>query len=281
MARLTLAAGAWAATLDPDAGGAIASLDRAGLPVLRPTAPGATDPLAFASFPLVPYANRIAHGRFEFDGTPHHLPPNRAGQQHPLHGVGWIASWQIEQAGADRATMVHHHRPDAAWPWDYQARQRLRLDPSGLEVVLAVQNVGDAAMPVSLGFHPYFERAPVTRLRFAAGSVWLTDATLLPTTEAPGDALADWASGAVPDTSHLIDNAYAGWGGDAWLSRDDGDVVLTATGTSLLHLYMPPGEPFFCAEPVTAMPDALNRGAALRLAPGATVEIAMAIRSGD
>ena len=48
-----------------------------------------------------------------------------------------------------------------------------------------------------------------------------------------------------------------------------------------LHLYMPRGEPFFCAEPVSAMPNAFNRQepaelTGLRiLAPGESCSVSM------
>ena len=77
----------------------------------------------------------------------------------------------------------------------------------------------------------------------------------------------------------LVDHCYTGWGGRAVIARHDGDVVLTADGAPALHVYVPPGEDFFCAEPVTAMPDAVNRGEAAVLAPGARMAIGMRIGS--
>ena len=50
------------------------------------------DPLQFASFPLVPFSNRIADGRFEWDGEQIEIDPNFAPEPHAIHGVGWPAS---------------------------------------------------------------------------------------------------------------------------------------------------------------------------------------------
>ncbi|MEN2786353.1 aldose 1-epimerase [Sphingomonas qilianensis] len=274
---MRIAAGDWVATLEP-MGGAIASLTRRGVDILRPTPAGARDPLAFASFALVPYANRIAGGAFTFAGGSHMLPRNYPGQAHPLHGMGWLSPWDVAASDEASATLVHRHAPDAAWPWAYTATQQIALDATGLTVSLALQNTGDGAMPYSLGFHPYFVRAGVQALAFAAEGVWQADAAMLPTTLAAPDTFGDWSRGAPLARPDLIDHCYAGWNGSATIERDDGAVTLSGIGTGLLHFFLPSGEAYFCAEPVTAMPDAVNRDAADVLAPGARREIAMIIR---
>lgn len=275
---MRIAAGNWAATLDPEIGGAIASLTRRGVDVLRPTPAGATGPLAFASFPLVPYANRIADGAFAFDGQDYRLPRNHVSQTHPLHGVSWLTGWSVETMDATSATLVHQHHGDAAWPWRYRATQRLALDDGGLRVALAITSDDDRAMPVSLGFHPYFTRDGVHTLAFTAKGVWRIDDGLLPTEHVEPAAFGNWSVGATVIRSDLIDNCYTGWAGSATIARDDGVITLSATGTPMLHLYLPPGEDYFCAEPVSAMPDAVNRGAADILIPGERREITMTIR---
>jgi aldose 1-epimerase len=277
---MRLARGDWSLELAPAVGGAIAALVWRGQDLLRPAPPGATDPLAMSSFPLVPYANRIGHGRFVFDGQEHHLPINYAGQAHPLHGVGWLRSWKV--VGGDEAvvTLAHRHDGDGDWPWRYAAEQRFALDDDGLTVTLSITSEDDRAMPVSLGFHPYFAVSGVSSLRFEAAGVWLTDAQLLPTECVAADRLADFAAGAPVLRKTLVDHCYAGWSGSAVIARIDGDVRLSATDTPLLHVYMPPGEDFFCAEPVTAMPDAFNRDAGDVLAPGQTRTVTMRIGVG-
>lgn len=277
---LALAAGGWSAELRPDAGGAITALRRQGADVLRPT-PAQTgagmDPFDLASFALVPYANRIADGAFAAGGRQVRLAPNHPRQAHPLHGVGWLVPWQVEAADAAGATLVHTHGSGAAWPWAYDAVQTVRLTAAGLAVTLTVTNRDAGAMPVSLGFHPYFTRTGVRSIGFAAQGVWLADAAMLPAELAPADALGDWSVGTGLDRADLVDHCYTGWDGTVRIARDDGDVVVRGTGTGLLHVYVPPGEEFFCVEPVTAMPDAVNRGAATMLAPGEARTIGMTI----
>ena len=275
---MRIAAGDWVATLAPAVGGGLASLTRRGAHVLRAAPAAPRNPLSLASFPLVPYANRIADGTFAFAGTCHALPPNYPGQAHPLHGLGWLSAWSVATPDATSATLVHEHAADGAWPWPYRATQRIALDAQGLTVALTLDNIGSTAMPYSLGFHPYFTRARVATLAFAAAGLLQADAAMLPTVPVAPDALGDWSVGRPLERPDLIDHCYTGWSGTATIARADGAITLSATGAALLHLYLPPGEDFFCIEPVTAMPDAVNRGAAAVLAPGQRHEITMAIR---
>ena len=52
-----------------------------------------------ASFPLVPFVNRIRGGRFTFRGREVRLAPNMAGDPSPLHGQGWLNPWTGRAGG--------------------------------------------------------------------------------------------------------------------------------------------------------------------------------------
>lgn len=273
---MKLSAGSWEAVVAPERA-AILSLMHAGRHVLRPTPPDAGEPFATACFPLVPYANRIASGTFAWEGKIHHLPCNHPAQAHPLHGVGWLATWQVTAAEGESVSMAMDYPGGAEWPWRFRAEQRITLGDSGLTIELAILNEDDATMPVTLGFHPYFAKAPGDRLRFAARGMWLSNEEHLPTAHTAADHLGDWSGGGVLERPHLVDHCYTGWTGSAVIARATGDVFLEADDMRALHLYVPPKEDFFCAEPVTAMPDAVNHGRAETLAPGARRRVAMRI----
>jgi len=274
---MRLACGAWELDLLPALGGAIAALRRDGADIFRPTPHDAQHPLEAACFPLVPYANRIADGRFRFEGERYVIPRNVADQAHPLHGTGWLQPWTVEQSDERSATLHYRHGADDGWPWAHDAEQRIVLGDEGLHVTLSLTNTGDRAMPFSLGLHPYFTKARVSRLRFDAERVWLIDDAFLPTEPAPADRLGDWAAGETVERTSLIDNSYEGWSGNATISRDDGDLRLAGMSTPFLHVFTPPGEPYFCVEPVTAMPDAFNRAVPAVLQPGESHAITMTL----
>jgi len=274
-----LRAGAWKAGLLPGLGGAVASLTRDGRDVLRPAPAGATDPLATGCFPLVPYANRIAHGRFTFEGEEHRLPLNFGDHPHSLHGIGWQSRWTIGLLGDADATMELRHAGDARWPWPFHAEQRIRLREDGLTITLLLANEGDRTMPAGLGLHPYFPRDASTRLTMATERMWLGDETMIPTRAVAADTFGAWREGAgFPD--HLIDNSFDGWSGHATIDGTAGATRISAVGARVVHLYAPPGEDFLCVEPVSHLPDALNQGFAIdTLDPGETLALTTRITS--
>lgn len=272
-----LRAGPWQLGLLPELGGAIAYLTRDGRDVLRRAPDGVDDPLETGCFPLVPYANRIAHGRFSFAGEAHLLPLNFGDHPHSLHGIGWQSRWTMRMEGAADAVMDLRHDGGDGWPWPFRAEQRLALDDDGLTVSLALANEGDRAMPAGLGLHPYFPRDASTRLTMAAERMWEGDATMIPTRAVAAGTFGDWLAGAgFPD--RLIDNSFDGWTGQAVIDGAGGATRIGAIGARAVHLYAPPGETFLCVEPVSHLPDALNQGFAIdTLEPGETLTLTMRI----
>jgi len=257
MTRETLEAGAMRLAFDPALGGAILSLTHEGRDLLRPTPQGAADVLETACFPLVPYANRIADGRFGFAGRTAHLSRNMAGQAHPLHGDGWRGAWQVEARGGDFAALGFEPAV-SEWPWRYRALQTFRLGPDGLSVELEVTNLDTAPGPFGLGLHPYFPHSPTARLTARTTGLWFVSDDLLPVEHIP---TSPWVAGAALRSARLLDHCHSGWDGAARIDLGPGlpSLNLTASaGFGWLHLYAPPDQDFFCVEPVSHAPNAVN-----------------------
>jgi aldose 1-epimerase len=236
-----------------------------------------------ACFPLVPYANRIEHGRFRFAGKTVEVPLNFEDHPHSLHGTGWQNRWRVIEQDDDRLAMIHDHDGETAWPWRYSCTQHLVLAGSGLSATLRLVNDDTRPMPGGLGFHPYLAAHPGDRLIFRCTETWLTDETQLATRAAAADAIADWRAGADVFRSELVDHCHGGWAGTAELAGEARTVRLHATGASFLHVHIPPGLDHVGIEPVSHMPNAVNRAeppllTGLRiLAPGEAMTIDMQI----
>lgn len=257
---ISISSGDYSLDVLPELGGAVGALRFRSVDILRPGSPQATDPLEAAAFPLIPFANRIAHGAFEFDGTAVRLKKTAPGQPHALHGQGWRQPWGVQEGQSDRIALSFEHRA-GEWPWHYAARQEISLDGEGLEVLLSVENRSERPMPIGLGWHPYFRRSHRLRLRAHVEGVWLTDEECLPTQRIEGAHFGDWSRGGrLPNA--LIDHCHAGWNGTAEIEWPEEMLCLRLSASQplrWLHLYAPPAEDFFCIEPVSHMPDALNR----------------------
>lgn len=254
-----LRAGALRLAVRPDVGGAIAGLWHHGVAVLRSQPPEQlADWRAAASFPLVPFSNRIADGRFDWQGRHHRLGPDPDGGAHPLHGVGHRSVWQVEPvrgpSGPAELALTLHHRADDDWPFDFEARQLFQLGPTSLRAELRVTNTAAHAAPVGIGWHPYFPRRARSRLHFECSGRWEADANKLPTQLVP-------QSGVDADIAHLDhDNGFEGWSGAARI-RDEMFSLTLRSSLSRLVLYTPREADHFCVEPVSHVANAINQPA--------------------
>jgi aldose 1-epimerase len=260
---LALADGDLALELLPELGAALATLRYQGRDVLRPTPAGATDPFETAAFALVPFANRIADGRFRVGDREVSIPRNAPDQAHPLHGHAWRKPWRVESAARESAVLSFEHPPDS-WPWCYSVTQILTLRSDSLEVSLSLENRDSTPMPAGLGWHPYFHKGPGAALKAHLEGVWLTDEEYLPVRLAHGTRFGQWGRGEGLDRPELIDNCHTGWPGVAEILLPEPRLRLALTASRALHwlhIYSPPGKDFFCVEPVSQMPNAVNRSA--------------------
>jgi len=266
-------------TVDAARGGAIREFNWRDRAILRRTPLSAgTDPFALACFPMVPYANRIAHGRFNFGARAVHLIRNWGADPHPLHGQGWRSPWQVVANTASGASLMFEGGADE-WPWHYLAEQHLQLSQDALSIRLSIVNLAHSPMPVMLGLHPYFCDPNQAHLQARTPSVWLTDNASLPTEEVATPL--DWSF----DRARLIsavpfDHCFTHWNGAAVICWPDLKVEIRATNCRFLHIYAPSGRDFFCVEPLSAAAGALNRNEATVVQPGARFEIQVSFAVG-
>jgi aldose 1-epimerase len=258
---LKLVAGRLRLELSPSVGGAISAFEWAGgdarRPILRKCHRPIEKVLEAASFPLVPYVNRIRDGRFTFRGREVRIAPNMPGDPSPLHGQGWLNSWEVEQTNDVSAVLTYRHEA-GEWPWDYRATQSFSLDEHGLSVHLMCYNLSSEPMPCGLGQHPYFPCGPETRLDTRVTHAWTIDKKVLPSEKVPATGRYDLNDRRV--CGQDLDNGFGGWGGEARMSDPEWpfELRLSSLDAHFFQLYSPPGGGIFVAEPVTHANAALN-----------------------
>lgn len=280
MTLLSLRAGRLEVDLAPRAGGSIArfSVDGRHDVLRRPPADTLAEATAtsrgnaMACYPLLPFSNRIAGGRFRFDGQEIVLQRNWPGVGHPMHGDGWATAWQVERQEPRSAEIAYDHEAtsDGGWPFAYRARQSFRLDEDRLTVRLSLENREARAVPAGIGLHPFFVRDQATDLQCRTRSVWLADAEVLPTARVA--VPAGWDFGAGRRVGEVaLDNCFEGWDGSARIAWPDRGLALEMSASEALRtlvIFTPPQRPFFCVEPVS---HANGQIAATRLAAGDTI----------
>jgi aldose 1-epimerase len=286
---IQLTCGENALVVAPEHGGAIVGWTRRGTDLLRRPSPEAVllgQPGAMGCFPLIPYCNRIADRRFHWAGRSYELGANFGDHPHAIHGVGWQSPWRTEAVSAASVTLSLHH--DAAgvaaraWPFAFAARLTYRLTAQGLTIEIEATNREAVAAPMGIGAHPYFPRAAGASIAFQADGVW-HNREGLPTTHGPIPAEWNHADGRLADRAPL-DHCFTGWHGAARvpdLRIEAGPVFRN------LQVFTPAGADFFCVEPVSHVPDAINHlelpeaQAMSVLEPGQTLSGSMTFTAAD
>jgi aldose 1-epimerase len=285
---LRLSSGRLALSLAPEIGGGISSFEccavsDGNIPIFRRSEGAGNVPTELASFPLVPFVNRIRGGAFSFRGRTVTLAQNMPPDPSPLHGQGWLHPWEVERLGADHAGLVYRHRADE-WPWAYEARQAFDLDEDGLSLVLTCINRSDEPMPCGLGQHPYFPCGPSTRIDTGVETAWTIDELVLPVEQVAAAGRFDLADRLV--CGQDLDHGFGGWSGRAVISDPDLPfrIAMSSPDAHFFQLYSPRSGGLFVAEPVTHANAALNApeeewaGLGMRvLEPGESMSLTMRV----
>jgi len=277
---IQLRAGAMACDIAPAMGGSIAGLWHKARPVLRPAPHDFQSPRQAASYPLVPYSNRIGQAQLQWQGQSYLLRAHHPPEPHAIHGVGRLRPWVVTRQDRVSVQLHYAHAPDGDWPFAFGATQELRLDSNALELSITLVNRTPCSVPAGLGWHPFFARRPGMHLRIAAQGRWEMGADMLPTHRAATNGID-----AGCDTL-AVDHCFDGWQGPAELGNDDLRVAVTSDQSRLV-VCTDPARDFVAIEPVSHVNNAIAMVAAgasapslgmAVLAPGESINARMAIR---
>jgi aldose 1-epimerase len=259
---LTLRSGASSLVVAPEYGAGVTGWMFGRTSLLRRALPQASaggDSRAMGCLPVLPYCNRIGQGRFEWRGIEYRLRRNFGDQPHSIHGVGWQRAWEVDEVSAVSATLVLDHRADESWPFAFQATVGYNLTGAALTVTIRLTNRHDAPAPAGIGVHPYFPKANDPSLRFVATGAWENGADSLPSRQGP--LPAGWMHNAPRAVAESrLDNCFTGWDGIADILA--GPANLRIEGSAVfrqLQVFTPSWADFFCVEPVSHVPNSVNR----------------------
>lgn len=248
--------------------------------------------------PLIPWPNRLADGRYAFEGVDHQVALTEPEKHNAIHGLLRWRNWRAVQREPDRVVMACRLHPQPGYPFALDVRVTYELSEAGLVVRTTATNIGDRPCPYGSGQHPYLSpgTGPIDDcvLRLAAAT-WIDTANerQLPVGRKPtrGGPL-DFAAGRrlgeqrldVPFTDLERDT-----GGRAWVSltgTDGGCVELWVDGAyPLIELYS--GDTLgpqrrrrgLGTEPMTCPPNAFQSGEHLiRLQPDGSTTATWGVR---
>ena len=205
---------------------------------------------------LFPFAGKLDEGKF--------LP---AGTEMKQHGFGRNKSWQIAEQSDSQLRMKL--APDAetrkVYPYEFYADQTVIVLPHGVQIELLVRNDDTRPLPVSPGWHPYFN-CPEDKKAGVTGDVSGFMAT------PHGDA-AEFDFG-FPAPSH----------GRARFQIPELGMLRLSFSPVMRHLQfwsLPGGRNFICIEPFFGPNNTINTAKRLEIPPGEARLFFMRIEIGE
>jgi aldose 1-epimerase len=252
----------------------------------------------FRGIVAAPWPNRIADGRYTFDGVDYQLPLNEPDRDCALHGLVFPLDWELVSHTDSSVVLACELEPVDGYPHRLRIEAGYSLAEHGLDCTVTAVNLGGTAAPYGVCPHPYLVAGPAPldewTLEIPADSfLEASPDRLLPVGTRPvaGHAF-DFRSARAIDSTRIdhafTDLAFDGDGGRARvLVRDPGG---TGVGMSWdrscpwLQIHtadkLPPAADRLglAVEPMSCPPDAFNSGTDLvRLEPGATHRAAWTI----
>ena len=241
--------------IDPSQGGRIVSLSIFGLERIVPRARARqlSPAIFWGSFPMAPWAGRLAGGRIPSAGGEIRLEPNVGGSA--IHGLVFDAPWDVVGRGADAVTMTCELGA-RGWPFGGRALHTLRLQPGALDLILEVGGYTRPG-PAGVGWHPWFARPAVGDLEVLvdASEVLVLGEDLVPTGEVRRvEADEDLRDGPALGERRL-DHVYVRASSPAILRWPDLELRITADSSAQTVVVHTPPEGI-CVEHQTMWPNA-------------------------
>lgn len=241
---------------------------------------------------LLPWPNRVADGRYTWDGADYQLALTEPDRHNAIHGLTRWANWELIELQTDRVHLRHRLHPQLGWPFTVRCDLRYALRQDGLEVTTVLTNLGTTPCPVAAGAHPYLSAGEglidSCRLALKGDTILPTDRRGIPTGSRPvaGTPL-DFRDPRVIG-AEKIDLTYTDLHRDPSgaalvdLERPDGVRLRLWAGEGYGYLEVFTGDTLapdrrrrgLGVEPMTSPPNALQTGCdLLRLQAGESVEL--------
>lgn len=224
---------------------------------------------------LAPWANRLDHEGFYFAG--HHYPLNpdlkNYRPKQAIHGLlVYTDRWEVVEAAAN-ATSAHvtakldfYKYPDlmAQFPFAHTLELTYRLSAGVLEVETVIRNHAVTAIPVSLGFHPYFQITDAPRddwqVTLPARDQVLLAPELVPTGELRPNPYGERFLLKGVHLDDVFTNISPSNRGFSIAGKSQKITVEYGPKFQVAVVYAPPGpnRDFLCFEPMTAITNGMN-----------------------
>ena len=230
---------------------------------------------------LLPWPNRIADGRYEFDGVTQQLAITEIDRKTALHGLNNGFTWELVSHDEGSVVQRHTFYPQSGWPGLLTVTITHSISDDGLVVDVVAVNDGASPAPYGYGVHPYFEFGELEnvtlRLPFAS-ELDVDPDRLLPVAVGGISASMDFREARLIGGT-AFDTAFCHPTASDWevelRSDSHGVVVWSNASMPWVQVFTTrPDRHAIAVEPMTCGPDAFNEGpthdGVIVLAPGAS-----------
>lgn len=230
--------------------------------LLRPTRPSVYgNPEKCASFPLVPWSNRIRDGVLQFRGRTWQLA-HTACDATAIHGAVREFTWSVAGRTSSSVDLVLDTTglTGVNFPWHFRSRISYALSESALAVSTTIENVDSEPFPAGFGHHPYFQRRllpgrPDAVLQVPAERAYALDHAIAVGPAGDVPVRADYRSPRPLGSAFVDDVLTARRPGEPIRIHypEQGVEVSLDADDAFEHvvLYVPRGRAYFAVEPVT------------------------------
>ena len=147
---ITISSGSSKATINPY-GAHVAEILLGGERVIKSSRDGS--PTHGGVAVLIPYAGRVRHGRYSFEGEDFQLPVRQDG--HAIHGFAKDARWKVLGKNPHSVALGCRLKGEG-YPGIIDVTLSYSIGRDDFRTGCTVRNVGDRDSPLAVGFHPYF-----------------------------------------------------------------------------------------------------------------------------
>jgi aldose 1-epimerase len=248
--------------------------------------------------PLIPWPNRLADGRYRFEGAELKLALSEPELHNAIHGLLRWRPWRPAARQPDMVRMATRLHPRPGYPFALDVTVEYRLADDGLTVSTSAVNVGAGPCPYAAGQHPYLSPGSGLidgcRLELAAATRIRTEGERKLPTGTETVAGSEYDFNAARELGGLrIDAPFTGLARDA---QGRASVRLTGPDGACVELWVDERHPIIelytgdelaperrrrglGAEPMTCPPNGLQSGeGVIRLQSGESVTTVWGVR---
>ena len=244
--------------------------------------------LTYPSAHLFPWGNRVRNGKYNFQGVDYQLSINEINFNNAIHGFVSFANFEVVEQEVSEIEAVLTLRyiykgTQFGFPFPFVLDiQHIFSSDEGLEINYTIKNTGRKAMPMVLGWHPYFKIEGETpddwQIDFPATHQYKADHQII-----SGDKIEVDFKGVIDLKGITLDAVFAVEPSskvEAKLHSPKKNMTINVWqeglkgGFSFMVVYIPPARDCIAIEPMTGNTDAFNSGDGLLvLEAGQTFEI--------